>query len=187
MIKIGVFGSSVEENEEIHEKALEIGNQISLNQAVIVTGGCPGIPFFAVQAAKKNKGYSIGYSAALSLEDHVIKMKTPVHMYDELIFIPENFPFKDNIDVCYKYRNVFSVAASHIALFISGRWGTLNEFSNAYEMGKVIGVLEGTDGISNHVKSLLASLKKKSNSVVIFDKNPKTLISETLKALKKVL
>lgn len=183
MTKIGVFGSAVDETNDTHQKAFELGRQIALNNASIITGACQGLPFYAVRGAKANSGYSIGFSAVCKLEDHKEKMSTPSEMYDELRLIPLSYEFKNDIDVCYKYRNVNSVAESDIAIFISGRWGTLNEFSNAFDMGKIIGVLEGTGGISTHIKILMEAFKKKSKSKVFFDSNPETLVNKVLEAL----
>ena len=183
MIKIGVFGSAVDETNEAHQKAFELGRQIAIKNAAIITGACQGLPFYAVQGSKTNQGYSIGFSAVYNLDDHEEKMNTPIEMYDELILIPSSYEFKNKINVCYKYRNVNSVAESDIAIFISGRWGTLNEFSNAFDMGKIIGVLEGTGGISTHIKLLMESFKKKSDSKVFFDNNPEILVNKVLDAL----
>ena len=47
-IKIGVMGSAGGKiAEEISKKVYELGRQIAKRDCVIVTGGCPGLPFEA--------------------------------------------------------------------------------------------------------------------------------------------
>ncbi|MCU0540627.1 MAG: hypothetical protein MUE44_00390 [Oscillatoriaceae cyanobacterium Prado104] len=176
MKKIGVFGSAVSSEDSIESKAIKIGEQIAKTGNGIITGACTGLPLHAVRGAKSLGGYSIGFSATYSQDKHEEVMGTSLELYDEMFWIPADYKHKDNLAVCRKYRNVSSVAECDAAVFISGRWGTLNELSNAYDMGKLIGILSDTGGVTDRVKLLLESFQKETLSKVIFDPDPVRLI-----------
>lgn len=61
----------------------------------------------------------------------------------------------------YNYHNVLTTAACDAGIIIAGRWGSMNEFTNLYDMGKVIGVLTGTGGIADELPQLLKKISKK--------------------------
>lgn len=183
--KIGVYGSSETESGDLTQYAQIIGAEIAKSQNIIITGACLGLPFSAVQSCKKNNGFSIGYSAVSNKSDHERLMGTSLDHYDELELIPENYKFKNSIEVCRKYRNVSSVANCDAAIFISGRWGTLNEFAIAYDMGKVMGVLTGVGKFSSQVESLMKLFDKKSSSKIIFDSDPRELFLRVIKSLQQ--
>ena len=84
----------------------------------------------------------------------------------------------------YKGRNVINIRSSDIVLFFGGATGTLNEFTIAYDEGKIIGVLEGSGGIADHVREILRYCNKPTTGSVLFDRQPVTLIESCLAALK---
>ena len=61
-----------------------------------------------------------------------------------------------------KYRNVSSTANCDAGIIISGRWGTMNEFTNLYDMGKVIGILTETSGVADEIKNLSKKINKET-------------------------
>ena len=140
-MKIGVYGSAVTESEQLTQSAQIIGEEIFKAGHSIITGACKGLPFDAVQKIKSLGGISIGYTAATKASEHEELLGTLLSYYDELVLIPTDYKHQKNRSVCLKYRNVSSVADCDATIFISGRWGTLNEFAIAFDMGKVIGVL----------------------------------------------
>lgn len=63
----------------------------------------------------------------------------------------------------------------------------MNEFTIAFDLGKKIGVLEGSGGITkNAIKVLLKSIDKETGSKVIFDSNPKRLVEKLVKTKNKL-
>ena len=64
-------------------------------------------------------------------------------------------------------------------VFVGGRSGTLGEFAIAYDEAKVNGVLEGTGGITSHLKTIFEMINKEAGGVVCYDSNPLNLL-ETL-------
>ena len=182
-MKIAVFGSAAG-NIDCNAKDLsrEVGRQIALQGHVIITGACTGLPYEAVLEATEKKGTSIGFSPALNEEEHKTVFKLPTEGFSKIIYITESFPFKENKKACYKYRNVLTVAKSDAAIIIGGRCGTLNEFTLAYDLGKSIGVLIGTSGVTKFIKDLIRDFDKPTGAQVVYENNPAKLID----ALEKI-
>lgn len=163
--------------QEVKEKACEIGREIAQQGHILLTGACPGFPYDAVLGAAAQGGKCIGFSPAADRKDHVERYKYPTEGFTELVFVPKNYPHIKNIDVCRKYRNVSSVAASDAAIIIGGRIGTMNEFTLAYDLGKDIGILEESGGITKRaIKVLLEDIDKPAKGRIIWEKDPKRLV-----------
>lgn len=184
-MKIGIYGSAAGEMNEVSKsKSAIIGKLIAENKGIVVTGACNGIPQKAVIAAHKNGGNCIGFSPAINLEMHK-ESGYPIEGFTKLIFIPEDYEYKNKPLICKKYRNVSSVAYVDTAIFISGRIGSMNEFTNAYDMGKTIGILEGTGGITKRaIQILIEDANKKTEAQVIFETHPEKLIQKIINTLK---
>ena len=181
-MKIGIYGSAAGEiNEGLKEKARKIGGLIAEKGHMIVTGGCPGLPYEAVLGAYEKGGICIGYSPATNQEKHRDVDNFPIKGFERFVFVPETYEHADDPAMCRKYRNLSSVSTIDAAIIISGRIGTMNEFTIAYDLGKNIGVLEGSGGISDEaIKILLRDAKKKSSSKIIFDPYPETLVEKLI-------
>ena len=183
--KIGVFGSNAEElSSNVISKAKQIGNELANYNIVIITGGSSGVPYLAAHEAAKGGIEVWGFSPVIDIESQ--RKFTPdddISIYKRLIYIPRTFEFSSDYQVSKKYRNVISTANCDAGIIISGRWGTLNEFTNLFDMGKVIGVLTGTGGVADELPILTRKIKKKSKSKVIFNNDPKKLISDIINML----
>lgn len=184
--KIGVFGSSNHPSVELSEKARELGKCFNKNKTILVTGGCSGLPYIAASEASKNGVEIWGYSPTADLEHQKIEFPDDdSSVYTKIIYIPKDYEFSSKLEVTRKYRNVSSTANCDAGIIISGRWGTLNEFTNLYDMGKVIGVLKGTGGISDELEQLDKKIYKPGQAVVLFSDNPKDLLEKIVKELEK--
>ncbi len=75
-----------------------------------------------------------------------------------------------------KGRNVVLVRSCDVVLFIAGSMGSLNEFSIAYDEGKVIGCLTGTGGVADRVEELVQTFPKTTQARVVYDSDPANLI-----------
>ena len=51
-------------------------------------------------------------------------------------------------------------------IFAGGRSGTLGEFAIAYDEGKVIGLLDGTGGITAHLEMIVEKIDKDTSAIV---------------------
>jgi len=85
----------------------------------------------------------------------------------------------------YKGRNVINVRSADVVVIFGGATGTLNEFTIAYDEGKIIGVLEGSGGVADHIREIIQFCKKTTGSVVVFDKDPEKLVKACLEALSQ--
>ncbi|RJR30785.1 hypothetical protein C4569_03865 [Candidatus Parcubacteria bacterium] len=181
-MKIGVYGSAARElTEAVRAKARQIGKAVAENNAILITGGCSGLPHEAAVACSQAGGKCIAFSPAVDIEGHQ-KIGFPSEGFSEFIFVPKDFHYSNNDLVCKKYRNVMSVAYIDAAIIISGRIGTMSEFTMAYDMGKTIGVLTGTGGITERaIKVLIEDAGKKTGAQVIFESNAKKLVDTVCK------
>jgi len=182
--KIGVFGSAVGSTKEIEEKAYQIGKEIAKHNCALLSGGCWGLPYMASKGAFENNGKTIAYSPGKDLEDHEKNNKFPTDVFTEYVFVPKKIPF-DNYHILRKYRNIVSCAECDAGIIIGGRIGTLNEFSNLYDFGKVIGVLKGSGGVTELIPEIVKTVNKDSGAVIIYENNPLDLVQKVFNELMK--
>lgn len=170
-VQIGVMGSAGGKmDEEMLNRAYELGRAIARNDCAIITGGCPGLPYAATQGAKSCGGVTIGISPALNLNEHVQRYGSPTEDIDVLIYTGSGL----------MGREVTAVRSCDIVIIVGGRSGTLGEFSIAYDEGKLIGVLEETGGITEIIGNIIENIKKPTGSKVIYSSNPEELIDKLL-------
>jgi len=176
-MKIGIYGSGAGKiAKELEQKAFIIGQEIASKGHIVVTGACWGLPYEAVRGANSVKGQTIGYSPAQNIKHHKKLEYPPVDSFSKLVFVPKTYEHKDNFYVCLKYRNVSSCAAVDAAIFIAGRWGTLNEFSVIFDIGKNVGLLAGTGGAVDMIPKMIKLFKKDRGSKVVIKKDPVALV-----------
>jgi uncharacterized protein (TIGR00725 family) len=172
-IKIGVMGSATEQlTKNQKDKAVALGRAIGKHDCILVTGGCPGLPHLTAKGVKQVGGLSIGISPGLSLSEHVQKYDSPTKHFDVLIFTGSGL----------MGREVVNIRSSDIVIILGGRSGTLGEFAIAYDEGKLIGVLQGTGGISDQIEVILDICKiKETGAKVILDTDPERLVEKVIK------
>jgi len=156
------------------EKTKELGRQVILNGAVLVTGATTGNPYWAAIGAKEAGGFVIGLSPASSELEHTKKYHLPLDYHDIIIYTGFG----------YSGRNLLLTRSSDAVLISCGRVGTLNEFTIAFEDNKPIGVLTGTGGVADEVEDILKKAHRGMGKV-IFDSNPKKLVEKIIKLIKK--
>lgn len=171
--QIGIFGSVVSTNPETIEKARRIGKALSNYDCVIFTGGTTGLSYEAAMAAKENGIFTIGFSPASNKQEHIEREHMPT---DFSVMVYSGFGKKG--------RNVLSVRSSDAAIILSGRIGTLNEFTIAYDEGKTTAVLTETDGMADEIKHIV-EICKKGNTTMIYDSDPEKLVSSLMETLEK--
>src|SRR5262245_8733259 len=180
-ITIGVMGSSAAEQPglpiqgRLAALATRLGRAIADRQCALVTGATSGLPHAVTVAAKSAGGMTIGISPAVNESEHRERFQLPLDGLDVVIYT--GFGLKG--------RNVINVRSSDIVLVFGGSMGTLNEFTIAFDEGKIIGVLQGTGGIADHTDEVIAFCKREGASTVIFNENTEDLIDECLATLKK--
>ncbi len=164
--KIGIFGSAINSNKIKDElpmsMAEEFGKVLGKLNSIVITGACSGIPYQIALQAAKNNCEVWGYSPEIDFKNQ--KEFTPtddLSIYKKIIYTPKSFPLVEDKQARKKYRNVLSTAKCDAGIIISGRWGTMNEFTNLFDMGKVIGVLTGVGGIADELPQLMKKINKK--------------------------
>lgn len=176
-MKIGVMGGASGTFEKPHlDKAHQLGEAIAGRGCILITGGCPGLPLAAACGAKRGKGFVIGISPALSLDEHLNKYHSPVDFHDVLIYTGSGL----------MGREVVNIRSSDIVVIIGGRSGTLGELAIAYDEGKLIGILTGTGGISDIAKDILKACEKETGARVVYSDNSEQLIDELIRIYEAV-
>ncbi len=184
--KVGIFGSAAGDYETMLPKARELGIELAKykDKITVVTGAADGLPYGVARAAFQKGAEVWGYASTTNKKDLAkISPKQDLSIYKKIVYIPLNFPFIDDLLVCRKYRNVISTANCDAGIIISGRWGTIHEFSSLYDYGKVIGVYAGTGGFADEVLYLMKKISKKSNAVILYNDSPKLLVNNIIKEL----
>lgn len=170
-LKIGVMGSATGKLTVKHRRiAYLLGRAIAENGCITVTGACPGLPLEAAKGASEAGGLVIGISPGLSEWEHVHKYRSPLDHHDVLIYTGSGL----------MGREVVNIRSSDIVIIIGGRSGTLGEFSIAYDEGKLIGVMLGTDGITSEIKTIVSIVKKNTGAKLIYNGDPERLIKDLI-------
>jgi uncharacterized protein (TIGR00725 family) len=166
-MSVGIMGSAGGKlDDRARDVVQDLGRNIARRGFVLVTGACPGIPQEAVKGAKKEGGIVIGVSPALNLEDHVKKYHSPTRGYDIIVYTGNGL----------MGHEIENIRSCDVVIFAGGRSGTLGEFAIAYDEAKVIGVLEGTGGITEHLKEIIGMMKKDTGAIITYDVSPECLL-----------
>jgi uncharacterized protein (TIGR00725 family) len=168
-IKIGVMGSA-EEMPDVCEKAEALGRAIAARNVILLTGATTGLVYIIGKAARDAGATHFGISPAHNAEEHVGRYALPLDACDAIIYT--GFGLKG--------RNVVLVRSCDVVIFISGSIGSLNEFTIAYDEGKVIGCLTGTGGVADEVERLTKVFAKRTRSVLVCDDDPEQLLDVCL-------
>jgi uncharacterized protein (TIGR00725 family) len=177
-IKIGVMGSAGDAclsngNDALVEKANALAQAIAAQDLLLLTGATTGLVYVVGKAAHDADVFHVGISPAANRWEHVERYELPLDACDLIVFT--GFGLKG--------RNVVLVRTCDIVLFIAGSMGSLNEFTIAYDEGKVIGCLRGTGGVADEANYLLAKFSKETGARVFQDEDPARLIEVCLTAM----
>src|SRR3989440_7476399 len=171
-LKIGVMGSAEEAGTAIGETARALGQAIAARDLILLSGATTGVIHLVGKAARDAGAFHIGISPAENERDHVERFQLPADACDAIVYT--GFGLKG--------RNVVLVRSCDVVVFIAGSIGSLNEFTIAYDEGKVIGCLTGTGGVADEIKSIAETFPKKTKARIVYDDDPKRLIEACLKA-----
>ncbi len=163
----GVMGSAGGEiPESAREKVFTLGAEVGKRGYTLVTGIAPGLPHDSVLGAKSEGGLVIGISPAQSFTEHIERYNSPTRGYDIIVYTGSGL----------MGREVGNIQTCDAVVIVGGRSGTLGEFAIAYDQAKIIGVLEGTGGIADHIRTLLSVINKETGAVVIGHADPVRLV-----------
>ena len=156
--------------QRLQDKAARLGAALASRGCVLITGATTGLPDMVSRAARQYGGLSVGISPAISRVEHIEKYKYPTDAVDVMIYT----------GFALKGRNVVNIRSSDVVIIFGGGMGTLNEFTIAYDEGKIIGILEGTGGVADHVRDVVSFAGKPTAARLIFASEPERLVDECL-------
>jgi len=156
------------------EKSKNLGEEIAMHGAVLITGATTGVPLWAAMGAKEAGGISMGLSPASCEKEHVEKFKLPLEYMDLIVYTGFG----------YSGRNLLLTRSSDAVIVGCGRMGTLNEFTIAFEDNKPIGILEGDWQTDELIKKIISESHRGPGKVV-FDSDPKRLVEKVIEMVKK--
>lgn len=170
-LTIGVMGSSGGDLDgAVRATAYRLGEAIAERDAVLITGGCPGLPYEAVREAKAKGGMVVGISPGLSIEEHRGKCRSPVEGFDVLVYTGSGL----------MGREITNIRSCGIVVIVGGRTGTLGELAIAYDEGRLIGVLMGTGGITGLVETIIRVSGKTTGACILYDDDPARLVDRLI-------
>ena len=177
---VGVMGASANdglsetEASRLGKLADDLGAAIARLDCILITGATTGLPNLVAKSFRQRGGFALGVSPAENRREHSARYGLPQDGADAIVYTGFG----------YKGRNVVNIRSSDIVLIFGGATGTLNEFTIAYDEGKIIGVLEGSGGISDHIREIIEFCDKPTPGTVVFDREPTSLIQRCLEVLK---
>lgn len=174
--KIAISGAAETEfmPPELMEKVTKLGQLIAQHNMVTVTGATTGAPFWAAKGAKEAGGIVIGISPATTKKEHVEVFHLPLEYHDLIIYVGGG----------YSERNLIFTRAADAVIYVGGRIGTLNEFTDAFEDGKPQGVLLHGGGTTDDIEKLLTDAHRGTGKVV-FDEDPEKLFGKVAKMVEE--
>ena len=161
------------EAERLKNLAAQLGAAIARRNCILITGATTGLPDLVARAFRDNGGFALGVSPAENRQEHVARYGLPEGGADAIIYTGFG----------YKGRNVINVRSADIVLIFGGATGTLNEFTIAYDEGKIIGVLEGSGGVADHIREIVELCKKPTAGKMIFEGDPARLVERCVAGL----
>ena len=154
-------------------KAEKLGAAIAAANCILVTGACPGLPDDVADAAKKNGGFVLGISPAFSQRAHVEKYLSPIENYNLILYTGMGL----------MERDIVNIRSSDAIIVVGGGIGTLNEFTVAFDEGKIIGILQNSGGISDKIPEILKFTHREEFENLVFESDEQKLVEKVLEKL----
>lgn len=175
---IGVmgWGGTLPESVDISKISVladQLGKAIAQRGCILITGATNGTPDLVVKAVRRYKGFAVGISPACSQAEHMSNYGLPIDSSDLIVYTGFG----------YKGRNVINIRSSDIVIIFGGGIGTINEFTIAFDEGRIIGVIEGVGGASEQIKDIAGLSHRKTNASIFSSPEPSELIQMCLEAL----
>ena len=174
-MKIAVCGSGTVTDKEIAKKAFEIGKELAHNDILLLTGAGNGYPHESAKGAFSVDGKIFGVSPAKDEKDHVNTYNFPKDIFTKIEYTGLGIPG----------RNFPLVKESDAIIIISGRIGTLNEFTIAFHTGKIIGILKDSGGVTEILEEIVDICNKNNEKYnIVYSSDIKELVQKVLSKLQ---
>ena len=166
------MGPSAEpDSPRMAKLARSLGEAIGARDLILLTGATTGAVHLIGKTARDAGVLHVGISPGANETEHVERFNLPIDACDALIYT--GFGLKG--------RNVVLVRSCDIVIIFAGSIGGLNEFTIAYDEGKVIGCLKGSGGAADEIERLVELFKKPTKSQIIYHNDPERLIDGCVK------
>lgn len=156
------------------EQAKALGKEIAQHGAVTITGATTGFPMWAGMGAMEAGGTVLGFSPAVSADEHESVYRQPLDHMTVPIFTGFG----------YAGRDLLMVRSCDAIVFGCGRISSINEFTIAYKEDKPMGILQG-DWMTDKLLKQIAEQSFDKNRIIIFDTDPRRLVEQLIKAVKE--
>jgi uncharacterized protein (TIGR00725 family) len=167
-LTIGVMGSAADDqSDDARKAAYNLGTAIADQGFILITGACPGLPYEAARGAMDAGGQSVGISPALSLHEHLYHYQSPDDAFNVLVYTGSGL----------MGREVTNIRSSDMVGIVGGRSGTLGEFAIAYDESKLIGVLQGTGGVTDEIERIVNTFGKDTGARLVYSRDPADLVT----------
>src|SRR5262249_1464647 len=163
---VGVMGASENdafgesEKARLRQLAERLGTVLAQHGCILVTGATTGLPDMVAKAFRKCGGFALGISPAQDRKEHLERYGLPNDGSDVIVYTGFG----------YKGRNVINVRSTDLVIIFGGATGTLNEFTIAYDEGKLIGILEESGGVPSPKQKKFRCFKKTAGGLGRFKK-----------------
>ena len=157
----------------VAEAARNLAEAIARNDSILLTGATTGVIHLIGKTARDAGVFHIGISPGENQQEHAETFGLPADACDVMIYT--GFGLKG--------RNVVLVRSCDVVVFIAGSIGSLNEFTIAYDEGKLIGCLTNTGGVADEIQRIIETFQKPTRSRIFYDSDPRRLIDTCLNAL----
>ncbi|KUO79001.1 MAG: hypothetical protein APF81_16545 [Desulfosporosinus sp. BRH_c37] len=137
MIRIGVIGQSGDIPTELQQLAHEVGREIALRGAILLSGGTNGVMECASKGAKEANGLVVGILPGDTMDRANKYIDIPI-----------------NTGLSFDYRSLILVHSSDALIMVGGGNGTLGELSAAYLNLKPVVILEPSGGWAKKVRNM---------------------------------
>lgn len=173
--RIGVFGAAFAWNNVEKDLAIRAGVAIAHKKCITVTGMTTGLSHFAAQASRRRGGFVIGVSPVANAREHVERYGKPLDACDLPIWTGNG----------YTGRNYLNLRNCDGAIFIGGEYGTLEEFCIGNYEGKVLGVVEGSGGVTSCIRGIIRKIRTNHGAVVLFNRMPEQLVFDVIDTVRE--
>lgn len=175
-MKIAACSSSIMNDKETAKKAFAVGREIAKNNILLLTGAGKGYPYETAKGAFSVNGKVMGISPAKDREEHIKKYNFSTENYTQIEYTGLGIPG----------RNFALVKEADAIIIISGQIGTLNEFTIAFQMGKIIGILKDSGGITNIIEKIIEICNKNDEKEnIVYSSKPEELVQLVINKLNQ--
>lgn len=170
-LTVGVLGGTDGAFHDRNWAALvRLGRAIAEHECILITGARPGLPYAVVLGAKAAGGLVLGVSPALARDDHLFAHGCPTEGYDALLYTGAGPAGRDAL----------VVRSADIVVTAGDGASDLDQVTEAYADGRLIGVLTGLGRATPVLPDLARWGGESTGAVVLYDNHPVTLIGRLI-------